>query len=693
NHISALSDISSDGVLVEIPGMFNGTVKATSNDINTDGFNDPITYTAKVANVLGLLEGAYVGLVKVLDSRPPGTSGGEKDTIVHSPDGLDLQWFIMPEFATYQSFKARVRSNSALYTGGVSFGGVARSIAVDSSGGIYITGYFKGTVDFDPSESGETKRTSNGGSDVFVSKFDDKWNFQWVYTFGGNSNDEGKCVDIDSGVYFTGFFEGSVDFNPEGSGDVHNSNVGRDAFLCKIDFDGNFVWAKNWGKAGIWDEGHGLAVDVSGVYVTGYFQGSNVNFNPGGSFTRSSNGDKDVFISKFDSGGIFLWAQTWGGGPGNNDEGNDVATYSTVSNIYVTGYFQGTGVDFDPSIGGTSFRNSGGQADIFVSSLQKNTGNFVWANTWGGGIWDEGFGLAATDTSVYVTGCFEGLLGVDFDPDTGPGNIDYRFSEGGKDAFLSKFDLSGDYLWANTWGAGIWDEGHGLALEFSPLPVPGTTSIYVTGFFQESVDFDPGPFEDWHTANTGKDVFLSKFEDDGDFLWARTWESTGDSEGNGAGTGSAYVVGKFTGWMDLDPGPGEDWHYSSGSGGFVSRLTSQGNYESEPNNLCTEANTIDFRALCNGSVQESSDPDDYWVFTSTLGMPYNIYVYNYSGHNIDLFLYNFDCSNLQNQSTLPGGSDEQIIDEVLAPGVWKILVQSQSDGFNGPREYGLYIDF
>ena len=68
------------------------------------------------------------------------------------------------------------------------FGGTGddygRSVAVDSSGNVYTTGYFSGTSEFDPG-SGTSDLTSNGDEDVFVSKLDSSGYLVWAKNLGG----------------------------------------------------------------------------------------------------------------------------------------------------------------------------------------------------------------------------------------------------------------------------------------------------------------------------------------------------------------------------------------------------------------------------------------------------------------------------------------------------------------------------
>ncbi len=362
-------------------------------------------------------------------------------------------------------------------------------VAVDGSGNVYVTGRFN-----DP---------SNWNYDVFLSKFDSSGNFDWVRTWGGSSYDQGRGVAADDSgnVYVTGNFWGTVDFNPDG-GDPHTSNGMGDVFLSKFDSLGNFGWAWTWGK-GYDDYGYGVAADGSGnVYVTGYFR-STVDFDPdpGSEDPHTTNGNNDVFLSKFDSSGNFDWARTWGGL--GSDMGYGVATDGS-GNVYTTGYIRST-VDFDPD--GGDPHTSNGYYDVFLSKFDPS-GNFDWARTWGGSNYDYGWGVATDGFSdVYVTGRF--WYTVDFDPNGG----DPHTSNGKTDVFISKFDSSGNFEWAWTWGKSKYDSGRGVAAD-------GSGNVYTSGYFREIVDFAPtdppcNEAPDEHISNGEYDSFLTKHLPDG----------------------------------------------------------------------------------------------------------------------------------------------------------------------------------
>ena len=151
----------------------------------------------------------------------------------------------------------------------------------------------------------------------------------------------GVAVDGSGNVYTTGFFEGTADFDPENvtAGDTLVSAGGSDIFVSKLDSAGNFVWAKQMG-GGDDDQGHGVAVDGSGnVYTTGHFR-STADFDPGtGVFDLMSSRPEagpslDLFVSKLDSAGNFVWARQMGGT--GSDQGEDVAV-DDRGNVYTTG--------------------------------------------------------------------------------------------------------------------------------------------------------------------------------------------------------------------------------------------------------------------------------------------------------------------------------------------------------------------
>ena len=692
NYIKAQSDIES--VQIEVPDMFTGTLTATTEDSSTNGFSDPLTYAVDIENINGVPEGVYKGLVKVSDSRDPNPIPLGGDILIHTPDGIALLNYTIPEYATYQSFTVKIISSDPGFDWGASFGSdlwdEGWGVCADKDNNVYITGCFQGTIDFDPGP-GTVYCSSNGKRDVFICKLTETGDFVDVLTFGSTLDDSGRAIAVDSlnNLYVAGYFNGSVDFDPGSGTHIYSSLGGEDVFLSKFSPTGTWLWTRTWGSpTGLWDEGHGMSIDPNdNIYITGDFSGTNVDFDPstGGTDLHSSNsGSTDPFISVFDANGNFLWARTWGGPLA--DAGSGVS-YGN-GDVYVTGGFQGTNVDFNPGPGAFPL-SSNGQYDVYLTNFDYN-GNFQVAASWGGPGKDFARGLVAESTLVYVTGYFEET--VDFNP--GPGT-DYHTSNGGHDAFLTLINiLYGNYSWTNTWGgAGIWDEGNAVAISLASPTLE--SEIYVTGCFEETVDFDSGILTDYHSSRGGKDIFLSSFgAPSGLWQWSYTWGTLGLwDEGHAVGSGSLFIAGAYgSGSMDFDPGSGEDWHPNAGNADiFMIKIDEQCRSEIEPNNDCTEAaaslNEL-YPSVC-GAVRYMLDEEDWYRYSMSLyPLTAAISLHNYSGYNLDLYVIDLDCSSVVTSSTNAGAADEYVTFPCEPYGTFYVKVVNQ-DTSNEPLEYKL----
>ncbi|MBK7669531.1 MAG: SBBP repeat-containing protein [Sphingobacteriaceae bacterium] len=201
---------------------------------------------------------------------------------------------------------------------------------------------------------------------------------------------------------------------------------------------------------------------------------STVDFNPGvGTNSLTSIGTNDIFISKLDAAGNFVWAKTMGSTTG------DVATcitFDASANVYTSGYYSGT-ADFDPGAG-TSNLTVTGVNDIFVSKLDA-AGNFVWAKKMGGSATDITQNIFVDPTgNVYTTGYFSGT------PDLILSLILYLTSTGLEDIFVSKLDALGNFVWAKNLGGSGYDVGYGITVD-------AVGNVYTSGNFNASGDFDP----------------------------------------------------------------------------------------------------------------------------------------------------------------------------------------------------------
>lgn len=430
--------------------------------------------------------------------------------------------------------------------GGAADYDIGISIAADASGNVYTIGDFRITADFDPG-AGTFNLTSAGANDVFISKVDPSGNFVWAKRIGGADNDEGLSIALDASgnVFATGVFRVTTDFDP-GAGVFDLTSAGEaDIFILKLDASGNFLWAKQMGGVAN-DFGFSIALDaLNNVYTTGSF-GDTADFDPGmGTFNFISAGNTDNFVSKLDSNGNFLWAKQLGG---TDDDDSYAIAVDASGNVYTVGTFYAI-ADFDPGVG-TYNLTAAGQYDFFISKLDAS-GNFAWAKGIGGAVTDEGYAIAVDASgNVYSTGSFGGT--VDFDPGAGTLNLT---AIGDLDVFISKLDASGNFLWAKQLaGTNSTDGGRGYSIALDAL-----NNVYTTGFFTGTVDFDPGAATLNVTSAGAYDIFISKLDASGNFMWAINMGGTDYEAGRSLAldaTGNIYSTGAFGGTADFDPGIG-----------------------------------------------------------------------------------------------------------------------------------------
>ncbi len=413
----------------------------------------------------------------------------------------------------------------------------SNAVAIDGAGNIYVTGYFSQTADFNPGGSGGTL-TVAGSTDIFLAKYAPNGDYLWAKSMGGSNSDAayGVAVDNAGNVYITGnFTSDTIYFNQGGSGGMLISNGSFDAFIAKYDAAGNYLWAGNMGGTNL-DYAGKVAVDGSGnAYVSGYYyQTADFDFLNGGGTLNAVAGGIDIFLAKYDPNGGYLWARSMGGG--GTDQGRAVAVDS-AGNVYVTGSFNSDTAYFDP-VAATAMLILDRRDDIFVAKYDSN-GNYLWAKSMGGSDFDYGYSVNVDVTgNVYVTGYFNSVT-AEFNPGGTGGTLSRA---GGYDVVVAKYDASGGYLWAKNFGGTGGDFGESAGID-------ATGNIYVTGRFSSvTADFNPGGSGGTIARAGGTDMFLAKYDPNGNYLWVKGMGGSGTDIGYGVaigGNGNVYMTGTF----------------------------------------------------------------------------------------------------------------------------------------------------
>jgi hypothetical protein len=401
-----------------------------------------------------------------------------------------------------------------------------KSIAVDGSGSIYITGYssasWTGPI---TAPHPDPIHAHSGSNDIFVLKLDSSGAYKWHTFYGstGSETDPSIAADRSGNVYVAG----SSIYGWQGDGNTSPKHAAAGGgwsnfFLLKLDSSGVYQWHTFYGGSTNNSTATSIALDSGGnAHVAGYCSGTwfgSLGEGPVRSYING--GGYDICILKLTSAGDYVWHTFYGSTM--TDVANDIATDSN-SNVYVTGYGLGewTGM---PAITPINAFN-GVNYDMFVLKL-NSSGAYQWHTFHGSSNNDYGNAIAVDNSSnVYVTGSSVSSWGS---------NIITAHS-GNSDRYLLKLNSSGAYQWNTFWAGGSGDSV-GIALDKN-------FNIYVTGY-----DFLTWGTSPLHGHTSGDyDITVAKFDTGGARMW-NTFYGAASSEDKGAGiavdgNGSVIVTG------------------------------------------------------------------------------------------------------------------------------------------------------
>jgi len=309
------------------------------------------------------------------------------------------------------------------------------------------------------------------------------------------------------------------------------------ATLCLL---GNITHSQTWQWAksahGAFDDwGSSIAVDTWGnTFVAGRFTSVSVSFgtttltNTDTTNTGNTGMSVDIFLTKYDASGNFLWAKSVRG-TDNMDERVFSVAIDASGNAYMAGMYSSPTLSFDS----ITLTNAGVE-NIFLAKYDAN-GNVIWAKSYGGSYHDWAY-YVAVDVSgnIYMTGVFQSPT-INFDTITLT-NLDNTGNY--TDMFLVKFDVNGNVVWAKSAGGTNYE----WALAVS---VDALGNAYQTGYFY-SPTLALGSTT--LTNNGFSDIFLTKYDINGNVVWARSTGSDNDDNANSivVGTsGDIYIAGNF----------------------------------------------------------------------------------------------------------------------------------------------------
>lgn len=402
---------------------------------------------------------------------------------------------------------------------------LASSIALDTAGNAYITGY---TSSNDYATVGPIQATSKGGLEVFVTKiFADASSIAFNTYFGGNGSDTANSIAVDTGgnCYVTGATT-STNF-PTRNPIQPTNRGGLDAFVAKFNPSGTNIVYSTYLGGSFGDGGRGIAVDLAGnAFVTG---GTfSTDFPVQGAFQPTSRGLGDAFVARINASGTSLVYSSYLGGAGT-DEAAGVAV-DTTGNAYVVG--NTASGDFNTK---TPLQaNNRGQQDAFITKVTADGSALVYSTYLGGQRSDLGNAIAVDQSNnVYITGS---TISTNF-PTQAP--VQASYGGGEQDAFAAKINSAGTALVYSTYLGGL------LAEVGNAIAVDSFGNSYITGV-TSSTDF---PLKNPIQADNrgGNEAFITKLNPQGSaFVYSTYLGGSGSDQGAGIAVdnrGTAYVAG------------------------------------------------------------------------------------------------------------------------------------------------------
>lgn len=414
----------------------------------------------------------------------------------------------------------------------------AKGIVLDYYGNIYITGYYNGTATW-----GTTSLTSSGSSDIYVAKLNSSGAWQWAKSAGGTGADIATSIVINSSnsIYIAGSFEGTAHFFSPGIGISTTSSGSSDIYIGKMNSSGTWQNVRSAGGT-LADTAKGIALDSSSnAYITGSFNGT-ATF---GSNSVSSSGLSDIFVAKIEG---TLWTWQWAvKGGGTLDDVAYGITLDTSTNIYISGYINGTA-----TFGSLTSLVSSGLTDIVVAKL-SSSGAWTWANNAGGTADDIAYNIALdSSANVYLSGSFKGTatFGTAIT------------SNGNEDVFAAKLNTSGAWQWVKAAGGTGLDRGYGMT-------VKSADNVYLTGYFSGKMTFGSATIYGWY----GSDLFVAKLGTTSPSQSPQNVNISTDPSGNGIYINGLTYIGTTPCTITIAPGnsfsvsvaSGPDWIWDPGS--------------------------------------------------------------------------------------------------------------------------------
>jgi hypothetical protein len=435
-----------------------------------------------------------------------------------------------------------------------------QGVATDSQGNIIIDGTFKNTADFDPSNN-EAILDAGSIYNIFLAKYSPAGEYIWAKQMAIGSPQRIRN-DKNDNIYLTGFTVSPLDLDPSEEEAIVNADGKSSLFLAKYNSLGEYTWgfavqSKNGANITSFD----VEIDdiENYVYVVGTCSDT-MDFDPSENlFNLVTQNFQDFFVAKYTLDGEFVWVKHLAF-QGNGYGYPRSLTIDESGNFYFCGSFSGT-LDMDPTDGSYLVSSSDEYSDDAFVAKFNSSGEVQWAFSLGAEGQDISWTIRYFDEKIYAVGSFYGT--VDFDPSDA--TFELTGSEGDDNGFVAVYNIDGSFM--KVMGMIGTEEYAGCRVNDFEMDAEGNT--YLLGSFYGTIDVDPS--SEVHNIIATKsdyDMFLSKYNPQGDFIWAIHTEGDDQEQGYFVRLNSNNQVaafGFFDENCDFDPSEGSSYLYNKGS--------------------------------------------------------------------------------------------------------------------------------
>jgi hypothetical protein len=418
-------------------------------------------------------------------------------------------------------------------------------IAVDSAGNVYITGETSST-NFPTTPSAYDTSYNGGTNDVFVTKLSADGSTLLYSTYLGGSSHDGSTeivVDNAGNAYITGA-SWSTNFPTTENALDRTLNGGRDAFVAKLNADGDGLLYSTYIGGNSWDYGQCLAIDSAGNAYVGGFTHGDFPTTPG-TFQTTFGGLGDGYVAKLNADGSALIYSTYIGG--NSWENVAGIAVDNAGNAYTTSGTHSTNFPTTPGAWDETCDNcrTNGKTKGYVAKLNADGSGLIYGTYLGSNKTPGGGGFSGIVIDRAGNAYIVGDTTISGFPTT-DNALQPDFGGGSRDAVVTKLNADGsDLIYSTYLGGSGAERGHDITID-------GDGNAYVTGY-TASTDFptaDPLQAEN----GGGYDAFVAKLNDDGSTLLHSTYlggsgyESVHNPPHDDAGialddTGNIYLMG------------------------------------------------------------------------------------------------------------------------------------------------------